>query len=921
MIKKFILSLLISHVWVSITLAQQEYFSTPLDVSDLVSSLNNNFTELYNKSISSGITIDSDKFFDTTVDRDIYFNGVIPDHTLVAISEGDNVYLVQEYANGLWGDIVRGNKVDNVVHPTSTYWSFDPSQNRLVYNGDVRVRNLLTDPSSLDLGDSRLSSGGRSITTQSVSTGNRGAFLIQLYDNDSYSKATVYRGGVGAQSFDIQTLNESANSGISETNFYQVVQNNVQFMKIRFKPNGGTVSTSFTFSISLNDNAEPIYKRTINPASIVTLPNGDPELVNLGNGVWEVTLENPSQFDVNFKAYIKVIGLDMLGGTDYNGSDGIRYGDASKSNFFPWLSATSIPIIRDTIATENFVKNHTGNNFTGYVNGTYNLTVKSTLDATNQFLIKNPYTNEISFTTSDPIPNMDYIVAYAGEGLGDEGVELVYVKVDSQVETPIGSEPLDPDYYRTDIVGSIWKGSGEKSDILDPIAFGSINEPVILKALVNREVSAINEVYTLSEKNKLKNVSDKYTLSEFTILNSSDDYKGVRYIKHTNELARSFSSTFNTTAPSNKVSSGTIYFIRHDATTVTANFHTLTINDATISTGTFNLTQAQADILNGGTGAIEVNIRLADSDNNTILFRDAGYIMFEIPDETDENTVYINVNGNDDFAGDNLHYPKQTISSALIKANTYTGHRKVILEGVNSWGDFINSNISGNVSNLIVDASGDTFSNVTLQDHATTFSCRHIDGNIVLGDQCELDAQTIGSAAAHTITFASEIHDNTKLKVKRIESTTTLNFSNLNSGSKVIIEIDHYEGDVSSAVSTIPTGVDVVGWINNYNFVKKTKSICVDDISVNEYPIIISNAHKIKILSTRIWHPSDNGSISIQFKKNGVNEGSVQVTSDTNISTVTRDITLNLNESFTANVTSSASIQGGTTIEVEYIEL
>ena len=221
------------------------------------------------------------------------------------------------------------------------FLSLDPS-------GDIRSsRTFIFPPGSVIIGDSVIESGGRMISAKSLATGNQGAFLIQLFSGTQYSKATVYGSTQVAALFDVQVAETSETSGTTITTMRQVVQNAVQLQRVRFMPEGGTITQSFEFTVRLTETGEPIYNETVNPS--------DTNLTNLGSGVWELELLNPSQFDAGFDAYISVTGLSLLGGNGFDGTDGVRFGDATKSNFFMWLRTFSIPIVRQNIATEDFV--------------------------------------------------------------------------------------------------------------------------------------------------------------------------------------------------------------------------------------------------------------------------------------------------------------------------------------------------------------------------------------------------------------------------------------------------------------------------------------------------------------------------------------------------------------------------------------
>lgn len=210
-------------------------------------------------------------------------------------------------------------------------------------NGQIRSDvTFIFPPGSVRIGDGIISSAARSASIRSASTGNMGLFNIQLFNDTQFSKSTTFDNTQVSATFDIQTTLENINSGTTETNIRQVVQNATFFRRIRFKPQGGTVTSNFTFEIRLAQNGEPVYSETVQPS----------DLTNLGNGVFELNLENPSIFDALSSVYIRIAGISLLGGA-FDGSDNVRFGDATKSNFFPWLQSVSIPVVRQNIVDED----------------------------------------------------------------------------------------------------------------------------------------------------------------------------------------------------------------------------------------------------------------------------------------------------------------------------------------------------------------------------------------------------------------------------------------------------------------------------------------------------------------------------------------------------------------------------------------
>lgn len=306
--------------------------------------MNSNFTELYARTTGTGIVIDEDKFFIDETARNAYFTGLIPTGQQVAILVADETYIIQQYDGIEWVSIATGVRVDNSVYPLLSFWTINEA-GELEYSGVIRVKNIITAPGSVKIGDTVVSSGGRIISARSETTGNLGAFLIQLYGPDNYQDATIYDKTQMAQLFDVQVLDDSEQSGITETIIKQVVQNDIQLMKVRFKPVGGVVANDFNFEVRMAVDGEPIYSELVKPS----------ELVDIGGGVFEFSLINPSQFDTPSDAIIHMSGISLLGGIGYDGTDTIRFGDSTKNYFFPWLQTYSIPIIRKKIATEEWV--------------------------------------------------------------------------------------------------------------------------------------------------------------------------------------------------------------------------------------------------------------------------------------------------------------------------------------------------------------------------------------------------------------------------------------------------------------------------------------------------------------------------------------------------------------------------------------
>jgi len=211
-------------------------------------------------------------------------------------------------------------------------------------NGDIKSSaSFIFPPGSAQVGDSKISSGGRAVVTESLSTGNKGAFGIQLFDDTSYKKATVFDPSQTSAQFPVQDTDDSVVSGIRNNNFSQIVQADVQFMAIQFKPEGGIISQAFKFTIRINSlTTPPSYEETVELT--------DPNLSDLGGGVWQLKLNNPNIYDAGFRVYIESQDISLLGGNGFNGP--VLFGDTTNNNFFPYLEAVSIPINRLDVLTE-----------------------------------------------------------------------------------------------------------------------------------------------------------------------------------------------------------------------------------------------------------------------------------------------------------------------------------------------------------------------------------------------------------------------------------------------------------------------------------------------------------------------------------------------------------------------------------------
>ena len=367
------------------------------------------------------------------------------------------------------------------------------------------------------------------------------------------------------------------------------------------------------------------------------------------------------------------------------------------------------------------------------------------------------------------------------------------------------------------------------------------NKPNNITDLSTHSVTELNDVTSAGsgeiissiERTKLSNLSDVPMLSEFYMIKGG---QSVRYIYDLDDLVGSYTSSMNISDSVGRVTTGTLYS-RTGAGTQTVNFQTLNVTDS-ISSATFSVTQSQVNQLKAGSGEVQLNVTLRDSENNAVAARDAGVIdiMSHTMAPSKENTVYLNVSDPaDDPNGNNRLSPYGSMSAALTKAATFASsdHKQIVVEEVDNYGNFVNSSITGNVTNLLLHAEPVTFDSVTIIDHATSVYCRRVLGDIAMGDQCKLVVSgTVGSATASTVTFAAEVHNTTLFKAGRMENIATLSFANISSGSHIRVEIDRYEGNIQTALDTIPAGVTVDGWIGTHNFADTEKTV-VDSVSTS----------------------------------------------------------------------------------------
>ena len=297
----------------------------------------------------------NNRIFDSTSQRDAFFQGNDDD------------------GNPRYESLTTGYTIGVNVNGTTQWQQWDGPDNPTTYDADNwEVTNffaatLISNSNSVRVGDSRISSGGRMINAMSDSTGRLGAFIIQLFDDTSYSPATVYDPDPVSTVVDTQITADTESSNANITYNVRVVASaDNQIHHFRIKPASGTISSGdeLFYELRLAPNGAPIYSTPVESS----------EFTEISTGVYEFDVVNPSQIDGGSNIYVRFSGLSLLGGT-FDGSDGVRFGDSSNGNFFPWVQTVAIPINRLPIATEAYVQDNLGiTNLDGGVADTIYLT-------------------------------------------------------------------------------------------------------------------------------------------------------------------------------------------------------------------------------------------------------------------------------------------------------------------------------------------------------------------------------------------------------------------------------------------------------------------------------------------------------------------------------------------------------------------
>lgn len=187
----------------------------------------------------------------------------------------------------------------------------------------------------------------------------------------------------------------------------------------------------------------------------------------------------------------------------------------------------------------------------------------------------------------------------------------------------------------------------------------------------------------------------------------------------------------------------------------------------------------------------------------------------------DNNTTYMNATNGfaSEFpAAGTFEFPVESITDALARAGTFPSgqHKMIVNDGAESIGGFNNNATGGgNVPNIIYVGTGTEITSFTSIGHFSNIKARKINSAVV-SDGDRLEANVIGDLVTDTITFGTT----TSIQFCKIKSETLfadIDFTGLNSGARVRIEVDHYLGTetISNLIADIPTGAVVDGWIGS----------------------------------------------------------------------------------------------------------
>lgn len=187
-------------------------------------------------------------------------------------------------------------------------------------------------------------------------------------------------------------------------------------------------------------------------------------------------------------------------------------------------------------------------------------------------------------------------------------------------------------------------------------------------------------------------------------------------------------------------------------------------------------------------------------------------------------TVFVSGGGSSENDGRTWDTPVSSILEAMAVARTFTpatAHKTIFCVEALGLGELVNNLTTGNIANLIVDCRSGIFElcDITRKSNVT---CRRLTGSAILGSGSQLDVWgSMGDTSATTATFVAGAHEGTLLKVRTMAGNVTPTFAGIT--GKVRVEIDDwkvsdFDASMKTLLDTIPTGLEVSGWVGKHNF-------------------------------------------------------------------------------------------------------
>lgn len=201
------------------------------------------------------------------------------------------------------------------------------------------------------------------------------------------------------------------------------------------------------------------------------------------------------------------------------------------------------------------------------------------------------------------------------------------------------------------------------------------------------------------------------------------------------------------------------------------------------------------------------------------------------------NTVYLNPTAGFDGAGtngDNRSRPYQLIGDAFTRAGQLPGgsHKQIVVDEEVTFSE-IDNNASGgyNVANVAFVAPACTVNGFKSVGHSFRLEARRLDlagatDTCIISHNDDVDVDVISGVSGRKIEFDTTTIGHANLKSRTFGTDIVLDFSNLAAmvaGSVLRIEIDRYEGNIDTALNTIPdVAVFIEGWIGNRRLMSDT---------------------------------------------------------------------------------------------------